>query len=75
MRKVCVIILNAGVSNNSCVNETVKQLVSNDHAIRFVSSVTKLEVTMVKQLGVLTFFLPDLRRKAFIEVEQKNKQN
>ena len=67
MRKVSGVSLNAGVLNNSCFHETVKQWVSNDQAFRFMSSIKgtpsywkkiKAEVlAMVKQLGVPTFFL------------------
>ena len=39
MRKVYGVSLNAGVLNNSCFNETVKQWVSNDQAFRFMSSI------------------------------------
>ena len=85
MRKVSGVSLNAGVLNNSCFNETVKQWVSNDQAFRFMSSIKgtpsywkkfKSEVlAMVKQLGVPTFFLTlscaDLRWKEFLEIIQK----
>ena len=85
MRKVSVISLNAGVLNNSCFNETVKQWVSNGQAFRFMSSINgtpsywkklKAEVlAMVKQLGVPTFFLTlscaDLRWKEYLELIQK----
>ena len=85
MRKLSVISLNAGVLNNSCFNETVKQWVSNAQAFRFMSSINgtpsywkklKEEVlAMVKQLGVPTFFLTlscaDLRWKEYLELIQK----
>ena len=67
MQKVSGVSLNAGVLNNSCFNETVKQWVSNDQAFRFMSPIKgtpsywkkiKAEVlAMVKQLGVPTLFL------------------
>ena len=66
-RKVSGVSLNAGVLNNSCFNETVKQWISNDQAFRFMSSIKgtpsywekfKSEVlAMVKQLGVPQHFL------------------
>ena len=85
MRKVSGVSLNAGVLNNSCFNETVKQWVSNDQAFRFMSSVKGTPsywknvksgvLAMVKQLGVPTFFLTlscaDLRWKEFLEIMQK----
>ena len=66
-------------------NETVQQCVSNDYAFRFMSSIKgtpsywkklKSEVLpLVKQLGVLTFFLTlscaDHRWKEFLEIKQK----
>ena len=84
MRKVSGVSLNAGVLNNSCFNETVKQWVSNDQAFRFMSSVKGTPsywknvksgvLAMVKQLGVPTFFLTlscaDLRWKEFLEIMQ-----
>ena len=85
MQKVSGVSLNAGVLNNSCFNETVKQWISNDKAFRFMSSIKgtpsywkkfKAEVlAMVKQLGVPTFFLTlscaDLWWKEFFEIIQK----
>ena len=85
MRKVSGVSLNAGVLNNSCFNEAVKQWVSNDQGFRFMSSIKgtpsywkkfKSEVlAKVKQLGVPTFFLTlscvDLRWKEFLEIKQK----
>ena len=66
IRKVASVSLNAGVLNNPCFNETVKQWVSNDQAFRFMSSIKgtpsywrkfKAEVlAMVKQICVSTFF-------------------